>query len=436
MAKTPMYTIVNTIINEAGLSANLPVATIDNIEAIRSPLTDPQNTPLMNKFCSTLFNKIAVTKISKMIAFENPFTILKGEPVDLGTDIEEIHVSLAKANPFDGTGSNLLNRSLPDVKVLFHRMNREDQYKVTVSRTILKQAFMSWDKFETFLSSIIQSIYMADKIDEYTYTKHLLSRAFYHSDMVLVKCDPVVTSTIGGKTYSAVAGAEKSLLKEIRKASTLMTFPSDKWNVYGAKFPNDPVPVIQATPKADQVLIIRADLLVEIEVEVLAGIFNLEKTAIDSQIITVEDFGYGGENVLAILADKDFLRIHDNEIVASEFTNAQGLYTNYMLTHFQTLSYSIFRNAVCFCFDIDNAVTPVPSTPSGAVAIGTGISLTSATDGAKIFYTLDGSEPTPRGTEYTTPIVVTAPVTIKAVAVAPEHNDSAIMTATYTISGT
>jgi hypothetical protein len=54
-----------------------------------------------------------------------------------------------------------------------------------------------------------------------------------------------------------------------------------------------------------------------------------------------------------------------------------------------------------------------------------------ATTGASIFYTLDGSTPTASSAPYSGPIVVTAPETVKAIAVAPGYATSAVGTATY-----
>ncbi|WP_367882596.1 chitobiase/beta-hexosaminidase C-terminal domain-containing protein [Ruthenibacterium lactatiformans] len=77
--------------------------------------------------------------------------------------------------------------------------------------------------------------------------------------------------------------------------------------------------------------------------------------------------------------------------------------------------------------------TPAASPAAGAVASGTEVTLTSATDGAKIYYTLDGSNPTQASTLYEAAITVSEAVTIKAKAYAGGHTASDTMTAAYTI---
>ena len=80
--------------------------------------------------------------------------------------------------------------------------------------------------------------------------------------------------------------------------------------------------------------------------------------------------------------------------------------------------------------------TPAFSVESGAVNSGTEVTISCATDGAKIYYTKDGSNPTASSTEYTGAISVTPPMTLKAIAVKSGMNNSSVASASYTIKGT
>ena len=80
--------------------------------------------------------------------------------------------------------------------------------------------------------------------------------------------------------------------------------------------------------------------------------------------------------------------------------------------------------------------TPTFSVESGAVDSGTSVTISCATEGAKIYYTTDGSDPTASGTEYTAAISVTPPMTLKAIAVKSGMNNSAVASVSYTIKGT
>ena len=78
--------------------------------------------------------------------------------------------------------------------------------------------------------------------------------------------------------------------------------------------------------------------------------------------------------------------------------------------------------------------TPAFSVASGEIVSGTEVTITCGTEGAKIYYTTDGTEPTAESTEYTAAISVTEAVTLKAIAVKSGMNDSAVATASYTIT--
>ena len=95
------------------------------------------------------------------------------------------------------------------------------------------------------------------------------------------------------------------------------------------------------------------------------------------------------------------------------------------------IAYPVMETAV-----METVATPEFSVASGAVNSGTEVTITCATEGAKIYYTTDGTEPTAESTEYTAAISVTPPMTLKAIAVKDGMNDSAVASASYTIKGT
>ena len=83
----------------------------------------------------------------------------------------------------------------------------------------------------------------------------------------------------------------------------------------------------------------------------------------------------------------------------------------------------------------ETVATPEFSVASGAVNSGTEVTITCATEDAKIYYTTNGSEPTASSTEYAGAISVTPPMTLKAIAVKSGMNDSAVASVSYTIKG-
>ena len=81
--------------------------------------------------------------------------------------------------------------------------------------------------------------------------------------------------------------------------------------------------------------------------------------------------------------------------------------------------------------------TPTFSPAAGAYASPQSVTISTTTSGASIRYTTDGSTPTSTvGTLYSTPVSVSSSATIKAIAYKAGMSDSAVASATYTISPT
>lgn len=68
------------------------------------------------------------------------------------------------------------------------------------------------------------------------------------------------------------------------------------------------------------------------------------------------------------------------------------------------------------------------------IKAGTTITLNTTTEGATIYYTIDGSDPTPSSNVYTFPIVINENITIKTLAVSHNRYDSSINTYNFQIN--
>jgi len=78
--------------------------------------------------------------------------------------------------------------------------------------------------------------------------------------------------------------------------------------------------------------------------------------------------------------------------------------------------------------------TPTASPSAGQVTLGTPVSLSTTTEGASIYYTVDGSTPTTSSTLYSSPIPIETALTIQAIAVKEGMNNSGMLTAAYTVT--
>lgn len=77
----------------------------------------------------------------------------------------------------------------------------------------------------------------------------------------------------------------------------------------------------------------------------------------------------------------------------------------------------------------------VASVPGGDYASTQSVTLTTATTGASIYYTVDGSTPTAESTKYTTAVSIASSQTLKAIAVLDGYAPSNVTVENYTITG-
>jgi len=79
--------------------------------------------------------------------------------------------------------------------------------------------------------------------------------------------------------------------------------------------------------------------------------------------------------------------------------------------------------------------TPQLSVPGGTYSGPQAISITTATVGANIFYTTDGSTPNTMSTQYVGPLVISSSKSLKVIGARSDYVCSGVISATYTITG-
>lgn len=312
----------------------VPSATEDNIAQIKDILFNDAYQPMLNEFVNNLINRIGLTIIRNK-SFSNPLAIFKKGAVPLGTDIQEIYENPAIAEQYEYSNTamaKLLTITDPDTHVAYYRRNRQDIYTKTIAREGLQGAFDSWDKFEDFVSAITQSLYSGNYIDEFKYTKALIDGA-YSEDKVIVK---QVSAPVDNAT-------SKAFLKQVRALYSQMSFPSTEYNAY-SKFSGAKGTVTTWTDPERVVLIVRADVMAEVDVEALASAFNLDKANFLGRVIQVDKFEH--DEVLGVICDEAWLQIYDNVFRFDESYNARVMAWNEYLHAWSTYAISPFANAV------------------------------------------------------------------------------------------
>ena len=330
--------VLNTIRDNASdiYRERIPEATRTNIEDIQAGMTNPNNAVVTNEFVTTLLNMI-IKQVIITKFFSDPLKSLKKGTKPLGDTIEEIYANFVQAKGYDPTGADLLTRELPDVKAVYHRMNRKDKYKITVSPEMIQKAFSSYERLSSFIQSIINTLYNSSELDEFVLMKQLIKQACDNNAMkVVTVADPTASESNA-----------KAFIKAVKIISGDMVFANSNNNAYLTSQTTDNKPIITNTPKAEQVLIIDNATDVSVAIDVLASVFNMSVAEFnDTRKIVIDSFP--DPSIRACLVDEMFFQVYDDLVLFKEFENAEGLYRNYYLHVWQTLAYSNLVNAVAF----------------------------------------------------------------------------------------
>ena len=376
--------LLNTIRDNASeqYQERVPEATRANIEAVGMAITDMDNATTYNEFMNTLVNMIYAPMLIRK-SWSNPLGKFKKGKKTFGDTIEEVYTNFIKAKTFDQTGAGLLTRELPDTKTVFHRMNRQDKYKLTDSPEALAKAFKSYEGVADYIASLLEAIRNSAELDEFILMKQLFADAMDNNAMVIVNVpDPSVS-----------ADNAREFIEIVKTVSGGMTFPNSDYNAYLTSQSTDNKPIITFSRKDEQVLIIDNATDVKVDCSVLAYAFGRDLLSFNAEVKEVID-AFPTEGVVACLVDKNFFQVYDDLFTFREFTNGEGLYTNRVLHVWQTIGYSTLCNAVCFQIasdsDSDGDIEDFTVTYSLKTGVTSTNKRTSAKEGSAYSTTLKG----------------------------------------------
>lgn len=314
-----------------------------------------------NEFINALVNRIALVRVQSA-TFNNPYARLKKGYLDYGESIEDIFVDIARVFEFSAEKAEAreLKQYKPNVKSVFHTMNWQVIYPVSVSDEQLRQAFLSAEGVQNLITKIVDSVYRAAEYDEYLLFKYMI----------------IKTINKGGFKPVAVDGTDpKNYAKAFRGTSNLLPFMRNEFNAAG---------VMNPTPKNRQVIFMDAQFNADFDVEVLSAAFNMEKADFMGSLYLIDQWNqFDNErwtvirensdgieevtadelavmnNVKAILLDEEWFQVYDNLNRFAEKFVASGLRWNYFYHVWKTVSWSPYANAVVF---VDGEAAAAPAT--------------------------------------------------------------------------
>jgi len=353
----PNHDIVNAIRNEgtAEYQARIPEASKSNIQDTLSALE--RYRPQMNQFIDAFVNQIGLI-IAQNISWQNPFKEFKKGLLTHGDTIEEYMVDLVEAHSYnhdrDYMEKDLFGQHVPRVKTNFHRINREDYYPVTIKEFALKRAMLGGgDGLGGLAGQIMNAPMESDEWDEFLIMVNLFKEYERNGGFFKVKVPELTTTT-------STEAEARTVLKIVRAFVETLKFRSRRYN---------PAAMPTFARPEDLVLFCTPEFKAAMDVDALAGAFNLDRAEVNTRIITITQEHLGIDGAQAVLTTKDFFMVGDTLWQTTSQPNAVGLSHNYYLHHHGVYSVSTFVPAILFTTKAGDEIISIETPVTGIVDV-------------------------------------------------------------------
>lgn len=277
-----------------------------------------------NEFLGSLVNKIGRQEYASK-AYLNPLSKFKKGFIDNANEIEEIYVARVQGLSQDLDGTTTLKRVKPDVKTLYHNQEYGKCYTATITDKQVRQAFTSKDGVKRIADEILSQQHTGVEYDEYVAMKEAIND-------FAAAIPETAKRNITEVTNQTTA---KEFVKKIKKDIGKMQFRSTNYCEYE-----------QHSKAEDLVLFVHIDYQAEIDVELLATAFNINKAELNTKVVYVD--GFTDTKLRAVLLDVGAIKVFDTLYNNEQQRNAQGMFTNYHLNVEKIVSYSTLYNGASY----------------------------------------------------------------------------------------
>lgn len=331
----------------------VPDPTQSSVSQTMKCLFSPMNGNLYNQFVDSFINLIGQQRVNQSI-WKNPLTPFKGGKLEYGSTIQESAPKWIKAHAYHDASEELLKMERPEFAVWYHSMNRQDKYPISVAKPELQMAFRDEYGLNRVINSIMNVPINSDNYDEFNIMVELIAEYERRWGFFKHQLSAFPTDEATGK----------EMLTALRTYAELLAFPTTLYNASDLDVP------VFAQPE-ELVLLIDARATASIDVNTLAGVFNLDKADIKYRKIVLPELPVA--NAVALLTTDAFFVVNDIVYETGSFYNPDTLSTKYILHHWETVSVSPFVPAILFTTEAGTSIPTVTQTVTGL-----GLSLSSA----------------------------------------------------------
>lgn len=260
----------------------------------------------------------------------NPMRVFDKGLVENGVNIEQAVLKLAQSSAptYDGE-ANPFAVVNPEIVVRYFKNWTKLQYTTTVKEQELRKVLLAKGSADVMAQTIVANLTESYGYEDYENMKGVLNAAKTGSKITKV-----------GATLNLTAS--DSILKAIKNTISSWKFVTDKYNK-GA--------IARTTRPEDIVILMPYNIKNAIDVDSLAGVFNLDKTEIKERIIELDNVATTGSEFIYIL-DKNCIQAYTRLYMLTNMYNPKGLYMNYFLTAERMYAWSDLFNSAYIEVDI------------------------------------------------------------------------------------
>jgi len=289
----------------------------------------------------SMIGKVAHQVIREVEA-KNPMSVFDKMPVANGDTIEQAIVKLVEAQGYDSTGAGAITRDTSvKLAVQYFKNWQRHTYKTTVDVPMIRKALVDGKGASDISSKLVSVLGQSALNDKFQSLKALLvwgtTTASWTDQInsVIVGQTPVPVDTSGNQD-------NKAILKKIKNLVSQMKFVNTSCNRLG---------INRATMEEDIYIIMPYTLRNSLDVDELAGVFNLEKTDLKARIIEIDDTTHN----YVYIVDKNCILAYTRLYEMADQKNADGLFWNYFLHKEDLFGISALFDSVFFEYNTARA---------------------------------------------------------------------------------
>ena len=243
--------------------------------------------------------------------------------IENGSTIEEAIIKLAESHPFalgseEEGGSDITDdvkvfaKNYPELAVRYYKNWTKKQFSKTVSLERLRKVLLSDGNALRISEQVANSLVQGDNYENYVGLR----------DLIKFGCDNDIYKDVTGATPIDISGGDsrayKDILIKIKDIVKGMQFVNADYNTANIK---------RKTFAEDIKIIMPYTIKNKLDVDELAGVFNLDKAEIKNKIIEVDE-----PTDKVVIIDKWSTFAYKRLYEMTSIFNPKGLYQNYFLT--------------------------------------------------------------------------------------------------------